>query len=341
MDRMLHVDGSQGEGGGQILRSSLALSMVTGRPFTIEGIRAGRKKPGLMRQHLTAVRAAAEICAAETEGAELHGGRLVFRPGEIRPGEYRFAVGSAGSATLILQTVLPPLLTAGAPSRLVLEGGTHNPWAPPFHFLERVFLPVVKRMGPVVTPSLEAWGFYPAGGGRFVVDVEPAPSLAAVEILERGAELGRRARAATSKIPRHVGERELAVLRKRLALAEDDCEVLDVTDSVGPGNVLMFEFVCEGLTELFTGFGERGVRAEAVAERVVRAFRRHLAAGVPVGEHLADQLLLPMAMAGRGRFRTFAPSRHSRTNARVIESFLDREIRFVEEEGGSVLVTVE
>ena len=171
---MLTINGSQGEGGGQILRTALAMSLVTGKPFRIVRIRAGRKKPGLLRQHLTAVQAAAQIGQATVEGAAIGSQELTFTPGEIRPGEYRFAVGTAGSATLVLQAVLPALLTAPGLSVLTLEGGTHNPFAPPFDFLHRSYLPLVNRMGPTVEARLERPGFYPAGGGKFVVTVEPA-----------------------------------------------------------------------------------------------------------------------------------------------------------------------
>ena len=176
-DGPLKIDCSMGEGGGQILRSSLALSLVMGRSIRIEKIRAGRKKPGLLRQHLTAARAAAEIGRAQVRGVELGSEELEFAPGVVVPGEYRFAVGSAGSATLVLQTVLPALLTASGPSQLVLEGGTHNPMAPPFDFLEKAFLPCIRRMGPRVEATLTRPGFYPAGGGAFEVAIEPVERL--------------------------------------------------------------------------------------------------------------------------------------------------------------------
>jgi RNA 3'-terminal phosphate cyclase (ATP) len=156
---MLTIDGSLGKGGGQILRTALALATVTGKPFRIEKIRAGRPKPGLLRQHLTAVKAAATISDAIVTGAELGSGALTFTPGHLRAGEFAFAVGTAGSATLVLQTILPALLTAPAPSTLVLEGGTHNPAAPPFDFLVKSFLPLINRMGPTVTAELERPGF--------------------------------------------------------------------------------------------------------------------------------------------------------------------------------------
>ena len=172
---MLTIDGSAGEGGGQILRSTLALSLCTGTPVRITGIRAKRDRPGLMRQHLTALRAAAEVGRAEVSGAELGSREVAFHPRGAAPGEYAFNVGSAGSATLVLQTVLPALLSASAPSDLLLEGGTHNPLAPPFEFLDRAFLPLIARMGPRVSATLEARGFYPAGGGRIrVVAVDEA-----------------------------------------------------------------------------------------------------------------------------------------------------------------------
>jgi RNA 3'-terminal phosphate cyclase (ATP) len=173
----IRIDGSFGEGGGQILRSSLSLSLVTGKPFRIENIRANREKPGVLRQHLTAVQAAAEVGSAEVEGASLGSKALTFVPGKIRSGEFRFAIGTAGSGTLVLQTILPALITAAGPSRIEIEGGTHNPAAPPFDFLQRSFIPLIERMGPKVKLELQRYGFYPAGGGRFVVEITPCEVL--------------------------------------------------------------------------------------------------------------------------------------------------------------------
>src|SRR5262245_17441877 len=185
-DAVLHIDGSHGEGGGQIVRTSLALAIVTGRSVAIDNIRAGRKEPGLKRQHLTAVNAAAEICGGRVTGAAVGSRAVTLEPGPVRPGNYRFNVGSAGSATLVLQTVLPALLIADGPSSLMLEGGTHNPWSPPFDFLQRVYLPLVERMGPRVIARLERPGFYPKGGGRFLVSVQPSAVLRGFDLLERG-----------------------------------------------------------------------------------------------------------------------------------------------------------
>src|SRR3954451_14429588 len=168
---MLTIDGSQGEGGGQILRTSLGLSMLAGKPFRITRIRANRDKPGLMRQHLTAVLSAAKICAADVDGAAVGSSQLTFQPGPVTHGEYTFAISTAGSSTLVFQTVLPALLTAAGPSTLHLEGGTHNIYAPPLDFLQKSFLAIVNRMGPTVSIAVDRLGFYPAGGGRWTAAI--------------------------------------------------------------------------------------------------------------------------------------------------------------------------
>lgn len=326
---MLVLDGSLGEGGGQILRTSLGLSLVTGTPFRIDRVRAGRARPGLMRQHLTAALAAAAIGRAEVTGAAVGSPSLTFRPGRPVPGDYRFAVGTAGSATLVLQTVLPALLFAPAASALVLEGGTHNPLAPTFDFLARVFLPLLGRMGAEVSASLDRPGFYPAGGGRFSVAIAGAAGHAALrrlDLLERGAVRRRRATAMFAAIPFQVARRELDVVRERMGLDVSCCAPLEVKNSAGPGNVVQIEIDSEHVTELFSSFGERGVRAELVAEKAAAEATRYLEADVPVGAHLADQLLLPLALGGGGSFRTVRPTAHTTTQIEIIRRFLGRSI---------------
>ena len=327
---MVTIDGSQGEGGGQILRSSLAMSLVTRRPFTITNIRAGRKKPGLMRQHLTAVNAATEVGQAKVTGATLGSAKLTFEPGEVRCGDYHFAVGTAGSTTLVLQTVLPPLLSAAGPSTLRLEGGTHNPSAPPYDFLARAFLPLINRMGPTVSATLVRPGFYPAGGGEFTVSITPAASLRPIELLERGAIKRVTATAKVAHLPRSIGEREVRTIAKKLNLADEDLAVEEIADSRGPGNIVTIEIESEHVTEVFTGFGERHVPAEAVADKAAQQARRYLSVDVPAGEYLTDQLLIPLALAGRGTFRTLGLSRHAGTNIAVLKSFLDIEFEIDE-----------
>ena len=195
---MISIDGTFGEGGGQILRTALGLSLFTGQPFRIEKIRAGRRNPGLLRQHLTAVKAASKIGQAEVTGVNIGSTQLTFTPGRVAPGSYHFAVGTAGSATLVLQTVLPALLTSDDQDRqthLTLEGGTHNPFAPPFDFLAKAFLPLLERMGARIEARLERYGFYPAGGGRFEIAITPVKKLEPIELNERGKILNRRATA--------------------------------------------------------------------------------------------------------------------------------------------------
>lgn len=337
---MIILDGSRGEGGGQILRTALALSLVTGRAFRIEKVRAGRERPGLLRQHLAAVRAATAVGAAAVEGAELGSKALSFAPRGIHGGSHHVDVGSAGSATLVFQTVLPALLRAGAASHLTLVGGTHNQAAPPFEFLARAFAPLLARMGARLDLELDAVGFHPAGGGRFRAVVHPCASLAPLVLLERGAILEQHVRALLSRVPEHVGEREIATLVHELGWPRADARSEHV-GSAGPGNALLVTVRCEHVTEVFTGFGARGVRAEDVARSVVREIRAWLDAGVPVFEHLADQLVLPLALAeGASSFRTVAPSRHLTTQIETVRLFLDREIRVDDEGEGAYRVTV-
>ncbi len=336
---MITIDGSLGEGGGQVLRTAIGLSLVTGEKCVVENVRAGRKKPGLQRQHLTAVLAAAEVGGARVEGAELGSARVAFAPKAVRTGDYEFAIGTAGSTTLVLQTLLPALLSASGPSNVSLQGGTHNPMAPPYDFLAETFAPVLHRMGAGLQLELVRHGFYPAGGGHVRAQVAPAV-WTPLELLTRCAEPVVRARIVVARIPPRVAPREASTLRSRLGLRNDEI-VIDEVDSAGPGNVVILHVHLGEVTEVVTALGERGVLAETVATRAALEVRQLLAANVPVGEHLADQLLIPMALAGGGVFRTVVPSRHTRTNAAVIERFLPVAITFREDGGdGAWLVEV-
>lgn len=324
---MIEIDGSQGEGGGQVLRTSLTLAAATGQPFRIEAIRAGRSTPGLLRQHLTAIEAARTVSDAEVEGASPRSTQLAFRPGPVRAGEYHFAVGTAGSATLVLQTILPLLLTADAPSTVVVEGGTHNKAAPPFDFFDRTYLAQLRKMGARVEAALERPGFYPAGGGRIRVTIEPTPRLEPLTLDRRGRARGRVARALCAQLPERVAERELKRVAARLSWKKKELQSESYADTAGPGNALLIELEFEEVTEIFTGFGARNVRAEAVADEAIRGARDYLPSSAPAGEHLADQLLVPFALAGRGQVRTTKVSRHTETNLAVIDRFLPIETR--------------
>ena len=340
-DDLIVIDGSEGEGGGQILRSSLALGAITGKAFRVVNVRGRRKKPGLLRQHLTAVRAAATISRAELQGDELRSSELVFRPGVIEHGEHQFSVGSAGSATLVFQTVLWPLVQAPGRSRLVFEGGTHNPMAPPFDFIARVFLPRMRELGLVIEAKLVQAGFYPAGGGRFEVEIEGGRVPAAFEWLDRGKILRQEARAKVANLPPRIAKRELSTVRGRLMWSREQCRV-EALEGRGPGNALCLYVECEGGRELVTGFGDKGLKAETVAERACDELRGWLDAEVAVGEHLADQLLIPMALqavheGGGSAFTTTEPSLHARTNAEIIARFLPVRFEF-EARGGQTVV---
>lgn len=328
---MLRIDGSQGEGGGQILRTSLALAIITRRPVFIENIRAKRDKPGLRRQHLMAVQAAARISGAKVSGDMLGSRELRFEPAAAQAGDYKFDIGSAGSTTLVLQTILPPLLLADSSSTVELIGGTHNPFAPPVEFLERAFLPLVDNMGSHVVLTLERPGFYPAGGGRLLATIEPTDYLTPIEIAERGHIRSRLCRATVSNLPDHIAERELATVAAALDWPEECLELRRYRErNFGPGNVVTIEVEGQHVTEVFTGFGRRGVPAETVAGEVAAEARRYLEAGVPIGEHLADQLLLPLALAGGGSYVTMALTPHTMTNIDIIQKLL--AVRFVIEQ---------
>ena len=330
---MITIDGSAGEGGGQVLRTALALSLVTGTPFRIVNVRARRQKPGLLRQHLAAVRAAATIGRADVEGDALGSSEVVFRPRGIEHGSFELSIGSAGSTTLVLQTVLPALLRAAGPTTIAIEGGTHNPLAPPFEFVADAFAPVLARMGAKLSLSLVRHGFAPAGGGRIEATIEPS-SLAPVAILERGPLVARRARAIVASVPFSVAKRELAVVERELGIGGADARA-ETVDAGGPGNAVLITIAHRDVTEVIASYGARGVPAERVAADACREAARYLATETPVGVHLADQLILPMALAGGGTIRTTEPSQHTRTQLDLVPRFVGASFRSAQEEGGA------
>jgi len=337
---MITIDGSEGEGGGQMVRNSCALSLVTGEPFRMTHIRAKRSKPGLMRQHVTAVEAACVISGAECSGLAVGGSDLTFRPGRVVPGEYHFAVGTAGSTGLGLQTVLMPLLLAGGPSRLVLEGGTPNMLAPPFEFIERTFLPIINRMGPQVTARLVRHGFYPRGGGRIEVDIEPAP-LSPLACTARGEPTGVSARAVFASLPGEIAERMLARARRALADWPHEAFALhQLPADQGPGIILMLEARYAEVTEVVSGFGQLGVPAERLAKTSAARLQGYVDAAAFAGPYLADQLVLPFVLASGGAFTTVKPSQHLLTAIDIAKRFTGRRIEITQQGGGEHLLTV-
>jgi RNA 3'-terminal phosphate cyclase (ATP) len=324
----VEIDGSRGEGGGQILRTSLALSIITGRKLRMYNIRAGRKNPVLQRQHLACVEAAVQLCRATTNSLDVGASELVFTPSPEHVEELAIDIGTAGSTTLVVQTVLLPAIVSGKRLHARITGGTHNPLAPPFEFLDRVFLPKLHAMGANATLTLVKHGFMPSGGGIVELDVLPSPTLRPLELVEAGRVMRRRAVAICASLPSHVGERELAVAKERLD--NPACELFEFPKA-GPHNVFMAEVELEsGARELVTSHGRKGYPAEDVADDALDELEDFLEAGVPVGENLADQLLLPFALAGGGRFRTMGPmTLHATTNIETIREFLDVPIAVV------------
>jgi RNA 3'-terminal phosphate cyclase (ATP) len=335
---MLRVDGGMGEAGGQVLRTSLAVSLLTGEPLRIFDIRKGRPKPGLAAQHLSAVRAAAAISRADVTGAKLRSTELELRPRGVVAGDYRFDVGTAGSATLVVQTIAAALLSTGGASSIVVQGGTHNPMAPPFEFLRDVW----SRVVPCVVTS-SAVGLYPRGGGALRVEFARASAPAPIVLTTRGRLVAHELRVITAGVPSAVGEREVRAYGEALREWEPEVPIEVTVDDVGartgPGNVLVTTLRFAKVAHVIVAFGERRVPAEVVATRLAKEVRALSEADVPVDEHLADQLLLPMVFGAGGEFLTVPLSSHGTTQIELLRSLVGAKIE-VAPEGRRVRVSV-
>ena len=326
---MITIDGGMGEGGGQILRAALALSMALGRPFRLEKIRANREKPGLRRQHLLCVQAARELCGAEVAGDALGSLSLRFTPGPVRPGEYRFAVGTGGSVIMVLQALVPALLFAGAPSRLTVTGGTHVPFAPPFEFMRDTLFPWLERLGPKLAADMQRIGYMEVGGGRVVVDIVPAEPRPLPLETEQGGFGGAFALIYGHNLPPGVTARETAVLLEErhapLGLTAENISVLEQSDPAcpaeGAGNMVMVGLRHGGHLTVFGECGWRGRTAEKVAGQAAKRAVEFLRSGAPVEAHLADQLPVPLVLGGGGGFVAQRITPHTETCLKVIELF--------------------
>ncbi len=339
---LIGIDGGRGEGGGQILRTALTLSALTGKGFLIENIRAGRKRPGLAAQHLTSVRAVARVCRARLEGAALGSVSLRFQPQSgPRPGNYRWDVGearkggSAGATTLVLQAVLPVLAKARGPSTVQLRGGTHVAWSPPFHHTAGVYLPTLKRAGLVATIELVRWGWYPVGRGEIRMEIAGGGELRGLDLSKRADLIELRVLSAACNLPAAVARRQAERAHARLAEAGFDAET-EVVEASGVGRGSFVEVLAryEGSAAAFSALGRRGKPAEQVGEEAADGFLSFHGSGATVDQHLADQLVVPLALAsGPSHLATERITPHLLTNAWVTQRFLERRLVIEGEQG--------
>jgi RNA 3'-terminal phosphate cyclase (ATP) len=337
-EKPIEIDGSYGEGGGQILRTALALSAILKKPFTIHHIRSKRKNPGLQAQHLEAVEALAGITEAQVEGAKFGSQEISFSPQNVLPGDYQFEVRTAGSITLLLQAVFLPLCLANEKSKLTLVGGTHVPWSPPFHYLSEVLLPTLQLMGVSAKAAIEKWGFYPKGGGKIQLKINPVHELKPIYLVDRGSLKKIRGISAISNLPKHVAERQKEQALRRIQMElKNDAEITILYDvpSNGPGSFLFLLAEYEKTFGGFSSLGERGKPAEKVADEAVDSLKDFMESDSCIDPHLADQLAPFLAMAkGSSSFTTTQMTEHLLTNLWVVGHFLEVKVQKWGEMGG-------
>ena len=324
---MLTIDGSMGHGGDETFYTALALCLATGRAMRLEKIRLQKHHPGLLRQHLIALDAVATVSGGTVQGAQIGATEVTVEPGEIKPGKYNFKLSTARGVTWLLQTLLPALCTASGPSEILFEGGTHSPGAPILEEMTESLLPQLLKMGPEVEIERQRYGFHPAAGGRVVVKISPvADGLTPLHLHERGELLKKRAVALIANLDDAIGRRELDTLSEKMTWSEDELELVKAKGPRGPGNAVYIKLISQNVTEDFGSVGERGVRAEAIAERVASLAREYLAAGVPASHHLTRRLLVLAALAGGGAITTVQPDRQTQSTVELVGQFTDAEV---------------
>lgn len=338
----VEIDGSMGEGGGQVLRTSLSLSVLTGRSLRLVNIRARRAKPGLMAQHLKAVEAAAAISAARVEGAQLGSGSLLFEPREIRADTYDFDIGTAGSTSLVLQTILVPLGFALGSSTVVVTGGTHVHWSPSFHYLDWQWAPFLRSIGFDLRLEMEQAGFYPRGGGRVRVTIRPSLRRTPLRLTTRGKLRRIRGISGVARLDRKIAERQERRACERLEglCSEIEIEIAEVP-AASPGTFLLLLAECEHSQACYGALGARGKPAEKVADEAAEGMAEFLAGDGAVDPWLADQLILPLAVAeGDSEVRTARVTGHLLTNAQVVQEFLPVRIEIAGEVGEAGTISI-
>lgn len=340
---MLEIDGSLGEGGGQILRTALSLSTLLKKPFRVFNIRRGRKRPGLMPQHLMCVHALKLISGADVEGDSKGSPELIFRPGDVRAGDYSFDIGTAGSTTLLLQAILPPLILAGGRSSVILEGGTHVPFSPTFDYIKNVFLPVLDSAGISIRAEIDSYGFYPRGGGKIRVDISPLVRLKGLNLHRRAGVVSVRGVSAVGNLPFSIAERQAGAAVRILEMEGISAEIEVVSvPTPGQGTFVFLDARAGDCIAGFSSLGERGKRAETVGEEAAKGLLDYLRTDACLGPHLSDQIVLYLSMAGEASsFKTSCITRHLITNLEVLQMFLDIRYSIEGEEGFPGRVEIE
>ncbi|NIS81135.1 MAG: RNA 3'-terminal phosphate cyclase [Anaerolineales bacterium] len=340
---LIEIDGSKGEGGGQILRSALALSLATGKPMRMHHIRARRPKPGLRPQHLKSVEAAAVVGQAEVDGAVIGSSEITFRPRQLQAGNFHFDIGTAGATGLVLQTIFLPLSLVDAPSAVTITGGTHVRWSPCFHYLHWHWMPFMRKIGYDADLYLDLAGFYPQGGGQLRAVIRPRGSTSSLRLKKRGEVLRVRGLSAISNLPLHIAKRQREQTLRRLRGFDYSVQV-DISElpSRTKGTLLILLVECEGGQACYFGLGERGKPAERVADEAVNQLLAFQESDGVIDEYLADQLLLPLAvLTGASEFRTSKVTGHLVTNAEVIRAFTAAQIMIEGDQGDPGWVRIE
>jgi RNA 3'-terminal phosphate cyclase (ATP) len=338
---MIEIDGSYGEGGGQILRTALGLSCITGKAVTFFNIRKGRKKPGLMPQHTTCVNAIERISNAQVSGNEIGSTGLTFQPEKIRAGDYTFDIKTAGSSSLVFQTLLPPLLFADNASRITIKGGTHVPFSPPYHYISEVFIPMLKCIGIHAECSIRRYGFYPRGGGETSFSVFPVGHMRGIHLLSKGDLLSLRGYSGVSRLPLTMAGRQNKSLQLKLAPLSAEIQTLDVP-STGEGTFVFLKGEYENACSGFSSLGKKGKPAESVGEEAATAFLDFHNSRQCLDPYLTDQIVVYLSLSRRHcSFTTSYITQHLLTNLWVIEKFLNVRCQIEGETGSAGKVTIE
>lgn len=320
---MIEIDGSCGEAGGQILRSALGLSSLLKKPFKIHNLRKGRSKPGLRAQHLTAVNASTLISGARTRGASEGSTELEFEPSAVKCGDYFFDIGTAGSTTLVAQTLLPMLVLSEGPSTIALRGGTHNPMSPPFDFIKEVFLVFLGRLGLNVSAQISSYGFYPKGGGKITLGIRPSKETKPLILTERGSLISVKCISGVGGLPMGIAERQADSAIKKLKGLPAEARSLEV-HTPGEGSFVFIRAEYENSMAGFTSLGRRGKRAETVGEEAASEFLAHHSSGMALDPRMADQIAIYLSVSGGdSAFTTSRVTNHLTTNLWLISKFVD------------------